>query len=849
MPYDTSVANLRLLVTRILETEDFAKRAEEAGISKERLVTLLSRDPEIWSPAESERLQLERLETDYSSKFEKEFTVRREHRQHRMEWLKVLPLTVVPTFLIFYLILRYGGPAPEGLETLPFWLVPSLAVVGFGLTYGYYLLKRKRFNESDYSSRWELEDTEEFAALKKEIEAARAKVDEVIIAQGLKTRIREILDNLLAVPFSTDLPKLDYAGLSDVFNSANEIATDAKRELEFMLTTMPGGSIGIAGPRGSGKSTLLKSACADRPGNLEERKLIPVFTTSPVEYEGRDFILHLFSTVCNKLLEITIDKKRGPGAIEEIARAHPLARYSAFGRLLPLIHVLGISLVAISLVAALINVIADVGTPPPAPTAQSQTASPPQTQQPPTAQPQASPTPRRASTKFIQALGLNPAPIFTSGVFLVVFYYAFVQFRRGERRNWVLQGEYSSAQSRVDELKLDPQVKRNLEKIRDDARLWLKEIKFQQSFTSGWSGALKLPVGLEGGISSAVSLAQQQLSLPDITQGFSDFLNMIASDFKVIIGIDELDKLESDEAAQRFLNEIKAVFGLPNVFYLISVSENAMSNFERRGLPFRDVFDSSFDNIVYVEYLRLEHAKRLIARRVLAMPPPFVHLCYCISGGLARDLVRTCRNLMQHAHKIYEHDDHGTDSNLRSLSAALIESDLRLKLHALVVVAKKLSPDKHVSAFLERLHSLENNLTSTGSLLEAYEGLIRETKPAATNTAETNGAAGLIEVYDKLKQRLAGEVPDLSNAKALRSLHDELASYLYYCVTILEFFSEVINPAVFARAEQEKAFDELARARQYLAINPAVTRKIIDKFRVSFGMSVPNTSPVPAAVG
>jgi hypothetical protein len=833
MPYDTSIEKLRLLVTRTLDTEDFAKRAEEAGISKERLVTLLSRDPEIWSPAESKRLQLERLE--------KEFTVRREHRKHRVELLKVIPLATGTTVLMFYLMFRYGSPEPGALAVLPYWLVPALAVVGFGLTYGYYLLKRKRFNESEYSFRWELEQEEEFAALKKKIEAAQAKVDDVIIAQGLKTRIREILDNLLAVPFNTQLPKLDYAGLSDVFNSANEIATDAKRELEFMLTTMPGGSIGIAGPRGSGKSTLLKSACADRPGNLEEHKLIPVFTTSPVEYEGRDFILHLFSTVCNKLLEITTDKKRGPDAIDGIAREHARKRHSVLRRLAPLTLMLGGFLLAVSILAAFVNVVFEAGPAPQPPPAQSQTAAPPAQAQP-TAQPQSSPTPRPASTRFIQALGFNPAPFFTSGVLLLLFFYVVSRVFRRE-----LQKD-SPVQSRVQTLKLDEESRRNLEKIGEDARLWLKEIKFQQSFTSGWSGALKLPVGLEGGINSAVSLAQQQLSLPDITQGFSDFLGAIASDFKVIIGIDELDKLESDEAAQRFLNEIKAVFGLPNVFYLISVSENAMSNFERRGLPFRDVFDSSFDNIVYVEYLRLEHAKRLIARRVLAMPPPFVHLCYCISGGLARDLVRTCRNLMQHAHKIYELDEHGTDSNLKNLSAALIESDLRLKLHALVVVAKKLSPDNRVSAFLERLHSLENNLTSTGSLLEAYEGLIRETQPAATKTAETNGAAGLIEVYDKLKQRLAGEVPDLSNAKALRSLHDELASYLYYCVTILEFFSEVINPALFARAEQEKAFDELARARQYLAINPAVTRKIIDKFRVSFGMTVPNTSPAPAAV-
>jgi hypothetical protein len=35
--------------------------------------------------------------------------------------------------------------------------------------------------------------------------------------------------------------------------------------------------------------------------------------------------------------------------------------------------------------------------------------------------------------------------------------------------------------------------------------------------------------------------------------------------------------------AQKFLNGIRALLGTDEYFYLISVSENAMSSFERRG--------------------------------------------------------------------------------------------------------------------------------------------------------------------------------------------------------------------------------------------------------------------------
>ena len=611
-----------------------------------------------------------------------------------------------------------------------------------------------------------------------------------------------------------------------------------------MLTTMPGGSIGIAGPRGSGKSTLLRSACKERPDNINKRKVIPLLTTSPVEYQGRDFILHLFSSMCVKILEITTRKRAYTGLEEVAGIRQPTSVFSTLWPLAPIALALGASLIGFSSVLAVLT----MNTPPqvPAAKAQAQTAQAQPTQTPAPDQPTPTPAPKFV-VRFLQALDLKPGTLFISGLFLVLFYVVLRYYLRGVlRRN---QGYPNPLwDSIIDGLGLDFDTQMRLQDISNEARVRLKEIKFQQSYTSGWSGALKLPIGLEGGMSTAVSLAQQQLSLPDITRGFSEFLSAIAKDFTVIIGIDELDKLESDEAAQRFLNEIKAIFGLEKVFYLISVSENAMSNFERRGLPFRDVFDSSFDNIVYVEYLSLEHAKRLIARRVTAMPPPFVHLCYCISGGLARDLVRTCRNLMQYSHNAYAVEPGGSGSNLKALSAALIKSDLGLKLHAITIVAKKLTSGPGLSSFLNNLQSLENELDSAPSLLQAYEDLLKGSKPLPSDKTVTNGANGLVEVYDKLKQRLSGDVPNAGDTKTLYSLHEELATYIYYCVTLLQFFSDVLDGNKLKQAEKNKAFDELARARQYLAINPSITRTMLDKFRQSFNMTVPVTTAIPAVV-
>lgn len=89
------------------------------------------------------------------------------------------------------------------------------------------------------------------------------------------------------------------------------------------------------------------------------------------------------------------------------------------------------------------------------------------------------------------------------------------------------------------------------------------------------------------------------------------------------------------------------MFGLENCFWLVSVSQSAMSAFERRGLPFRDVFDSTFDVIVEVDYLNLAASKLLLQRRAIGMSVPFLCLCHCLSGGLPRDLIRVARKLLE----------------------------------------------------------------------------------------------------------------------------------------------------------------------------------------------------------
>ena len=63
------------------------------------------------------------------------------------------------------------------------------------------------------------------------------------------------------------------------------------------------------------------------------------------------------------------------------------------------------------------------------------------------------------------------------------------------------------------------------------------------------------------------------MTYPELVGTFRAFVEERAAPYgPVVIGIDELDKMESDQTARKFLNDIKAIFGLHNCFYLVSVS-------------------------------------------------------------------------------------------------------------------------------------------------------------------------------------------------------------------------------------------------------------------------------------
>jgi len=725
----------------------------------------------------------------------------------------------IPTAIFFWYTERWGSVIDfiNRPETLALGLAAGALIA---LARFWYAKELKKYG----ALRQAYESDESRQSSLRALAEHRQKAD-AEIRQSVKRRVLDQAQALIAEyvrpSFDTKLGALDASGLSQVSDRESEIITPAHRELSSILQMMRGGSVGIAGPRGAGKSTLMATFCGQHLQELDGEQVLTVMTSAPVEYDARDYILHLFSCVCRRVLA----RENAPFVTSTWNDANPAqARNSlafAIKTLLP--DALRAAFFAGLLFTALAILIVQSNLDAPKAAVPAAASKPAPDQSPADAPKGGVPVPqptRHGLQAYLTELGIKPQGLLRTGVALLALS-IFIAYALARRR--VMKDELPQELVNVRTFRYCLQILFSahlpVDPLRsassgstgsgpgtmvEKAQRWLQEVKFQQSFTSGWSGALKIPLGFDAGANSAVTLSQKQLSLPEIVDQFVDLLRAVTTKYKVHIGIDELDKLESDEKAHKFLNDIKAVFGVRRVYYLVSVSENAMSAFERRGLPFRDAFDSCFDDIINLGYLNFEDARILLANRILQVPIPFSGLCYCLSGGLPRDLLRNCRDLL-HTRRVL-----ADKNSIVDVAKSVLETDVREKARASTVLVYRIQVEPQRSEIIEVLHRLNSEAFDAATLTEMAEKLWRigETAERRQTKSELESAAHY----------------------QVRSLARELSSYLHLSTTLLDFFSKS-RESDFEEAYRSRKFDRLAQARQSLAMDHAITRSLVTAFR------------------
>ena len=340
------------------------------------------------------------------------------------------------------------------------------------------------------------------------------------------------------------------------------------------------------------------------------------------------------------------------------------------------------------------------------------------------------------------------------------------------------------------------------------AREHLAKIRLLQTYTTGWSGGITTPFAGHGQVSRTLAAAEQPLTYPEIAASFRHFLEAVAEEINkegaaVYISIDELDKIASGDRARQFINDAKVVFDVDGVYYFISVSTEAMVAFESRGMPLRDAFDSAFDEVIMLDYLDFAAALRLLRARVVGMSQPFVAFCYCLSGGVPRDLIRIARLVISSSDD--SHDD------LPTISRRVLQQEFAQKASAVRTIVMHIDSEPAVSDLIVLLERSTGEEEPTADGLLAFARSIATCGDPSSHRPEADG--------------------DWATFARLRL---ELAAHAYFCATLLVFFGSPISRQAMITATAPRgslSFDALAHARQAFAVNPRLAWVTINRFR------------------
>jgi hypothetical protein len=144
------------------------------------------------------------------------------------------------------------------------------------------------------------------------------------------------------------------------------------------------------------------------------------------------------------------------------------------------------------------------------------------------------------------------------------------------------------------------------------------------------------------------------LSLPELTADYIEFVANVLRVFpgKLLICIDELDKVTDLDQVRFILREIKGALYAKGTFYMLSISNDALRSFEGRLGDQRDIFESTFDDVFSVRSLDLSSSMAVLTKRltsfgagekVQSFSDNALVVISVFSAGNARDLIRGFR--------------------------------------------------------------------------------------------------------------------------------------------------------------------------------------------------------------
>jgi Cdc6-like AAA superfamily ATPase len=232
----------------------------------------------------------------------------------------------------------------------------------------------------------------------------------------------------------------------------------------------------------------------------------------------------------------------------------------------------------------------------------------------------------------------------------------------------------------------------------------LDDLHFQSEVSTTSKTTAKLTKLLQHEGSEATKLSSNQLGIVDVVDRLRRLLEVTAAEAgpegRVIILIDELDKLPDADALIGTVNSIKDLMHLPGVHFVVSVSDEALASFQMRGIGARDAFDSTFDLIFEMPRLSLLESIDVLASRVAGFPRELTAFAHVWAGGLPRDLLRAARACVE------INSSTPTTMPWPEMARSFLNADLRGRARAIVRNADDQAEQGQIARVLHSVCSL-----------------------------------------------------------------------------------------------------------------------------------------------
>jgi AAA domain len=605
-------------------------------------------------------------------------------------------------------------------------------------------------------------------------------IDDIIMPHAIL-----IINTTLGKDKDRLLVEQDSDGLRRLQDPIFTVPTKSESRTASILTQMDGGSIALAGPRGAGKSTLLRKYTETGRANVRDEPCISVYLTAPAEYVPRDFLAELFQQLCVEYLRYKNCPLPEPMYKE---RRKPKLR-NTFVRMW---RILILSLRAAIAIAAIYWLVR-----PELDTHYHQICE---------------------STfdafkdwydhayRYLYKKEIKPGWPAIIRIPAAIFL-CFVFFP-GPRK-W--KGHLRSHK--------EPELARR-------AREYLFRLQVDKTVT--WGGSLNSSIirGFGLSLNKGGSASYTPWTLPELVGHIRRFMQDISSDFSnsshaIIVGIDEIDRIGSLDHAEKFIGEIKAIFGVEKCFFLVSVAEDVGSVFAQRATAGRSILENAFDDIVIVAPLDFEETRDLLLKRVPGFTDSFAYLVHALSGGLPRELIRVTRRLVDVNQEL---SGSSRQPRLENLTIALVKEELVEAIRATRSQLSRLTLHGGWPSFFEDLRSASVSLhhASPFSVQDSYY-IIKELSE--------------LTVPEIPKEETGKWSSPNTDEDRARRVAADFVAFSYFGITVIDAFSEKFFD--FQRVQKATArgsvgsYEELSVARAELTVSSETSRVMLHQFRSS----------------